>query len=51
MITENQLDRDILNMIAAFESDIMRNTREEDAFDRAMRRLEIEGAMDDMFGG
>ncbi len=45
------LDRDILNMLADFDEEIMRNEAEEDMFDRAMRRWEMEGAMEDIFGG
>jgi serine/threonine-protein kinase RIO1 len=45
------LDRDILNMLADFDEEIMRNEAEEDMFDRAMRRWEMEGAMEDTFGG
>ena len=42
---------DILNMMADFDEEIMRNEAEEDMFDRAMRRWEMEGVMEDMFGG
>jgi hypothetical protein len=40
---------EVLNMLADFDQEIMRNEAEEDMFDRAMRRWEMEGAMDDMF--
>ena len=43
------LDFEVLNMIADFDEVIMRNEAEEDMFDRAMRRWEMEGAMDDIF--
>ena len=45
------LDTDILNMIADFDNEVMRNEAEETAFDRAVRNWELEGVMDDMFGG
>ena len=45
------LNRDILNMLADFDEEIMRNEAEEDMFDRAMRRWETEGVMEDIFGG
>lgn len=45
------LDKDILNMIADFDEEVMRNCAEEAAFDRAIRNWELEGVMDDIFGG
>jgi hypothetical protein len=45
------LANDVLNMMADFEEEIMRNEAEEDMFDKAMRRWEMEGVMEDMFGG
>ncbi len=45
------LDRDLMNMIADFEDSIMRNTREEEAFDKAVRQWETDGVFDDIFGG
>lgn len=45
------LDRDVLNMIADFDTEVMRNEAEEEAFERAIRNWEIEGVMDDLFGG
>jgi hypothetical protein len=43
------LDRDVLNMLADFDQEVMRNEAEEAAFDRAVRNWELEGVMDDMF--
>jgi peptide methionine sulfoxide reductase MsrB len=51
MLTENQLDRDILNMLADFDEEIMRNEAEEVAFERAIRNWENDGVFDDIFGG
>jgi peptide methionine sulfoxide reductase MsrB len=51
MLTENQLDRDILNMLADFDEEVMRNEAEEVAFERAIRNWENEGVFDDIFGG
>jgi hypothetical protein len=45
------LSANLLNLIADFEEDIMRNTREEEAFDKAMRQWETDGVFDDLFGG
>ena len=45
------LNTDILNMIADFDEEIMRNEAEEVAFERAIRNWEMEGAMEDIFGG
>ena len=45
------LDLEVLNMLADFDQEVMRNEAEEDMFDRAMRRWEMEGAMEDIFGG
>ena len=45
------LDNSVLNMLAEFDQELMRNEAEEDMFDRAMRRWETEGAMEDIFGG
>jgi hypothetical protein len=45
------LDKDILNMIADFDEEIMRNEAEEDNFNAAMKHWELEGVMDDIFGG
>jgi len=38
-------------MIASFEEEVMRNEAEEAAFERAIRNWEIEGVMEDIFGG
>ena len=51
MLTENQLDRDILNMLEKIDSEILRDEAEEMAFERAIRNWELESAMDDIFGG
>jgi len=51
MITENQLDRDILNMIADWDEQLMRNEAEEDMFNNAMKNWELNGVMDDCWGG
>jgi hypothetical protein len=45
------LDRDILNMLADFDEEIMRDTAEEEMFERAVQRREFEGVFDDIFGG
>jgi hypothetical protein len=45
------LDRDILNMLADFDEEIMRDTAEEEMFERAVQRWEFEGVFDDIFGG
>lgn len=45
------LDLEVLNMIADFDQEVMRNSAEEEAFDRAIRNWEMEGVMDDIFGG
>lgn len=45
------LDFDVLNMIADFDQEVMRNEAEEEAFERAIRNWELEGVMDDLFGG
>ena len=45
------LDLDVLNMIANFEEQIMRNEAEEEAFERAIQHWETEGIFDDVFGG
>jgi len=45
------LSNDVLNMMADFEEEVMRNDAEEDMFDKAMRRWEMEGVMEDIFGG
>jgi len=45
------LDTEVLNMIASFEEEVMRNEAEEAAFERAIRNWEIEGVMEDIFGG
>jgi len=45
------LDTEVLNMIADFEEEVMRNEAEEVAFERAIRNWEIEGVMEDIFGG
>ena len=43
------LDKDILNMIADFDEEIMRNEAEEDNFNAAMKHWELNAAMDDWF--
>ena len=43
------LDKDILNMIADFDEEIMRNEVEEDNFNAAMKDWELNAAMDDWF--
>ena len=43
------LDKDILNMIAAFDEEVMRNEAEEAAFDRAIRQWEFDSVMEDIF--
>jgi len=45
------LDTEVLNMIASFEEEVMRNEAEEAAFERAIRNWEIDGVMEDIFGG
>jgi len=45
------LDRDILNMLADFDEEIMRDTAEEEMFERAVQRWEFEGVMEDLWGG
>jgi peptide methionine sulfoxide reductase MsrB len=45
------LDKDILNMIADFDEEIMRNEAEEKAFERAIQHWETEGLFEDIFGG
>ena len=50
MLTENQLDRDILNMLEKIDSEILRDEAEEMAFERAIRNWEIEGIFDDTYG-
>lgn len=43
------LDKDVLNMIADFDEEVMRNEAEEEAFERAIRNWELEGVMEDIF--
>ena len=43
------LDTDILNMIADFDNEVMRNEAEEAAFDRAVRNWELDAVMEDIF--
>jgi len=43
------LDKDILNMIADFDEEVMRNEAEEAAFDRAIRQWEFDSVMEDIF--
>ena len=43
------LDTDILNMIADFDNEVMRNEAEEAAFDRAVRNWELDTVMEDIF--
>lgn len=45
------LDRDILNLIDQFETEVTRNETEEEEFDRAIRQWETDGVFDDIFGG
>ncbi len=45
------LDRDILNMLADFDEEVMRNEAEERMFERAIRHWETDGVMEDIFGG
>lgn len=45
------LDAEVLNMIADFEEEIVRNEAEEDLFNAAMKHWELNAAMDDYFGG
>lgn len=42
---------EVLNMMTDFEAEVMRNEAEEDQFDKAMRHWEMEGVMEDIFGG
>lgn len=42
---------DVLNLIADFEEEVMRNEAEEDMFNEAMKHWELNGAMEDLFGG
>jgi hypothetical protein len=43
------LDLEVLNMLADFDQEVMRNEAEEDMFDRAMKQWELNAAMDDRF--
>jgi hypothetical protein len=43
------LDNSILNMLADFDEEVMRNEAEEAAFDRAVRNWELNAVMEDIF--
>jgi hypothetical protein len=45
------LDKDILNLIADWDEQVMRDTMEEETFERAIRHWETDGVMEDIFGG
>lgn len=45
------LDRDILNLIDQFETEVSRSETEEQAFEQAIRQWETDGVFDDIFGG
>lgn len=45
------LDQEVLNMLADFDEEVMRDGMEETMFERAMRHWEIQVALDDLWGG
>lgn len=45
------LDRDVLNLIADFDEEVMRNEAEETMFEQAMKHWELNAVMEDMWGG
>lgn len=45
------LDKDILNMLADFDEEVMRNEAEENMFNEAMKHWELNAVFDDAFGG